>query len=974
MTQITRRSLFQGAGAAGIGIGLATAAAPPQRAHAVVADEFDALRDRWVQQITIGPGFDHTQTPFSTELAAMEAKVQQLQADMDTGSSTALWSDLPISGGGNMVATYLRLLQMAIAWATPHSGVQGDTAVLDDIKAGLDWVRANAYSPTIPQGANWYDWRIAAPKNLLTTMAIIYPHLSSTQIAQNLDSVDTHSPDWHLDTLLSNKQSTGANRAELAMIRVYYGIVAKSATKIERGVSDFAPLFRPVRSNDGFYEDGSFIQHVQTPYLANYGRALLISLATSMALLKGSTWEIDDENLPFIYDMFDRGIVPFMFNGLVMDNQAGRRVARGISVRDARRFQMDEHNRGHDMISALLLLAEASPSTEAQRIRSHCKGWLQREYWGRFMDDFTQGVANWARAKQLTDDSSVDAADEPVASRVFGASDRAVHRREEWAFAIAMCSARTTFYTCINGENVHGWHTNAGVTYWWGKNYGNGQYSDAFWPTVDPYRLPGTTVSRKPLADAQGGYRQAVPSQWAGGATDGTFAAVGQDVRGLDSTLEGKKSWFCLADQVVCLGAGISSDDGYRVETTIENRNLGETASPAFTVDGVVQSAALPTETAFAAASWASIQGHGGYVFPGGAAFRVRREARTGAWSDINVGGSAASDSLTRRYLTMWFDHGQDPSAGSYAYIVMPGATPTATSDRAAHPTVEVLANTANVQAVTDSATGVTAANFFAAGTAGPITVSAPCSVLIRETGGKLSVSVADPSQKSSTVKVTIDRTGRTAFTLASTVSEISIVRNDAKLEIIAEVGACLGASRTITFGTGSAISKRTSFVVGPAADATVRDGAYSGTNYGGDSLLVVKNSTAGYHRRAYLKFDLSSVSGTPRRAVLWVYGKTSDSNGTEATLTANRCSTDEWTESGVNWSNKPPFSGAQSTCAIGEIENWLAFDVTTLVAAQASDDGVVTIGLSGALGGNLVQLNSRAATEKKPYLQVLTS
>ena len=89
---------------------------------------------------------------------------------------------------------------------------------------------------------------------------------------------------------------------------------------------------------------------------------------------------------------------------------------------------------------------------------------------------------------------------------------RATHRRPGWAASISMADRRTTYYETGNGENLRGWHTGSGMLYWWGATYGIDQYSDAFWPTVDPYRLPGITASRKPLADAAGRRLGRVPA------------------------------------------------------------------------------------------------------------------------------------------------------------------------------------------------------------------------------------------------------------------------------------------------------------------------------------------------------------------------------------------------------------------------------------------------------------------------------
>jgi hyaluronate lyase len=129
-------------------------------------------------------------------------------------------------------------------------------------------------------------------------------------------------------------------------------------------------------------------------------------------------------------------------------------------------------------------------------------------------------------------------------------------------------------------------------------------------------------------------------------------------------------------------------------------------------------------------------------VLPG-QALRTLRERRDG-------GGTG------RDYVTLWLDHGVDPRSATYAYLLLPGAGREATQARAlvlpggsgsrAAGAVHVLANTARLQAVHVPALGLTAACFWNAGTAGDLTASAPCAVLVREhPGGTATVTVADP-------------------------------------------------------------------------------------------------------------------------------------------------------------------------------------------------------------------------------------
>lgn len=392
----------------------------------------------------------------------------------------------------------------------------------------------------------------------------------------------------------------------------------------------------------------------------------------------------------------------------------------------------------------------------------------------------------------MQDDTSVTALPEPTGHRLFPGMDRAVHRRPDWAASISMASKRMGLYETGNGENLRGWHAGAGMLQWWGRTFGNGQYTDAFWPTVDPYRLPGTTVSRKVLADAEGG-AWGLPRpdvNWVGGATDGEYAALGQFVRGLSSTLYAKKSWFCLADSVVCLAGSVRATDGVAVETVVDNRNLGASGTQALTVNGAVQPAALGWSATLNGASWAQIAGHGGYVFPGGAAVKALREARTGSWRDINTGGS--SDPVTRRYLTLWFDHGVDPAGAACAYVLMPGATVQATAARAADTGwLTVLANSNDQQGVRVASLGVTAVNFWFAGSVGGLTADRPACVLVRERGdGTATVCVSDPMRMQSGLTVTWNRPVAAVLSRPSTV-----------------VSAGTGSALTLNFGdlTGQA-------------------------------------------------------------------------------------------------------------------------------------------------------------------------
>ncbi|XVV07979.1 DUF7594 domain-containing protein [Actinosynnema sp. CA-248983] len=184
------------------------------------------------------------------------------------------------------------------------------------------------------------------------------------------------------------------------------------------------------------------------------------------------------------------------------------------------------------------------------------------------------------------------------------------------------------------------------------------------------------------------------------------------------------------------------------------------------------------------------------------------------------------------------------------------------------------------------------------------------------------------------------------------------------------EVGGSQGRSHTVTLGTGTALSPRTARAVTPSADAYVRDGTYSGSTYGTDPTLVVKAAAgAGYTRNSYLKFDLSALASAPTRAVLWVHGKVSDSDGTHTALSANGV-TAAWSES-VTWDTRPALGSVVATGRASNASDWIPLDVTAFVRSRFAVDRTVSLGLSGS--ALAVVLNSRENAVNKPFLEVLT-
>ncbi|MFF3315270.1 polysaccharide lyase 8 family protein [Streptomyces sp. NPDC003035] len=729
----SRRTFLTTAAAGGAAVALGR----PSPAHAQEG-EFEALRLRWLD-IQLGAGFDAGAEPYASRLAETGALARTFRASMAPGDSS-LWPGVTFDPPAGISQSYSRLWTMTQAYLQPGTGLTGDATLLADVLRGLDHLSTRVYKAGTQRYGNWWEWQIGSPRLLMDIVAALHPHLGPERIAAACAAVDHFVPDAMLATYSGT--STGANRVDLCRSVALGGILGANPAKIALARDALSPVFPYVTKGDGLYADGSFVQHTWVAYSGTYGQVMLDGLGRLFTLLAGSSWEVVDPNRQIILDSVEKAYAPLVYDGLMMDSVNGRAISRGYLKNDERRVMRSDHFHGQGIIAAIALLAGGASAAERERWHARVKGWIERDTVSPILSARQFGVADLARLHAVAD-APVPAAPEPTGHRLFASMDRAVHRRPGWAVNIAMASERISYYECGNGENPRGWHTGAGMLSWWTAGQG-GQYTDWFWPTVDPYRLPGTTVSTKRLADRAGGeWGAPKPAvKWVGGATDGEFAAVGQHLKGLGSTLEARKSWFCAADAVICLGAGITAADGVPVETVVDNRNLGENGGHAFTTGR----------------GWAHLEGHGGWVFPQGTAnLRTLREDRTGAWSDINT--TSSTETRTRTYQTLWLNHGTDPAGASYAYLLMPGASPRTLAARAADQDwLTILDNSAERQAVAVPSLGLTAANLWRAGTVGRLTVTAPASVLVRRRRAVLDLRISEPQRTGQPLELVWDQ------------------------------------------------------------------------------------------------------------------------------------------------------------------------------------------------------------------------
>lgn len=752
---------------------------------AVHADEYDDLRLKWRDALTGGTNLPLADSIVQSRLASIASTAQGFWSTLNTSPTrTNLWADAARPNESEDITTcYNRLRAMALAWATRGCSLETNAALGADIVSALDWAYTNYYNENKAQYDNWWDWQIGTPQHLNNTCVLIYDLLSPAQLANHQAAIHKFTP---------AATGTGANRTDTALVAAISGILSRNAAKLANARDGLSPVFPYVTSGDGFYTDGSFIQHTRHPYTGSYGSVLIDGVARLMSLLAGSTWEVTDPAsanvFRWIYDSYE----PVIYKGATMDNLRGRAVSRMGST---------DHSAGAGNMQSILQIAQFAPTHDAVAFKRMLKYWIQANTFRNFTNNVPLNLLQATR--DLMADTNITPRGELIGHYQFPSMDRVVHLRPGFGFAIAMSSSRIYTYESINQEHLKGWFTGDGMTTLYTDDLG--QFSGNYWATVDPYHLPGTTVDLTNRANASG---QSVTTgqPWVGGAGLAEFGVVGMMHRAQHSSLTSRKSWFLFDNEIVCLGAGITAATTNEVHTTVENRRLAVNTN-LLMINGALQSTNLGWSSNFANVSWCAISGVGGYVFPSGTPLRFVRHTRTNTWYDINrlLPSNNLTNPVSDHYLTFWFNHGPKPTNATYAYTLLPNAAPGTTAGYAAVPETVILQNATNGQAVQETTLGITAANFWTPGTnsADFLTVNAPASVIVREAANRIEVALSDPTQTNTgTILLTLNRTA--SWTLAAD-PRITVQQLTPQIRLAFNVNNARGRSLRVTLSTDPA-------------------------------------------------------------------------------------------------------------------------------------------------------------------------
>ena len=461
----------------------------------------------------------------------------------------------------DMNSIYTKIKQMATGYAIEGGELYKNKELLNDIVYALEYMHEHYYTKKkqkIFSGFdNWWNWDIGIPQALVQILVFIKDELTTEQINKFLSPLNQYIP---------LPKMTMANRADIAYSCIIAGALQKDYKRIARSVQMLRECFNYVKKGDGFYEDGSFIQHTVYAYIGGYGSALINAFSRISYSLEYTCFRLDEEMTERQFNWIFVHFIPFLYKGAYFDLVRGRGVSRNAKGQST----------GLATINSIFF---ALKYIKNEKSLIYLKYYLKDLYLNnKIFYDNSLSIGVLSILEELENEDIPLLNINNNFAKVFPKTDKAIAQVNGIGIGISLSSTRQGKYESINEENKKGWYQGDGMTYVYTSP---DDYASLFWQNVNPYRLPGTTVTTAPREPSGlSGQKALAKYDFVGGIFDKESLVAAMALSSsspganFNSSLIGYKAYFFSENILVCTGVNISCDDDYNVETVIENRKL----------------------------------------------------------------------------------------------------------------------------------------------------------------------------------------------------------------------------------------------------------------------------------------------------------------------------------------------------------------------------------------------------------------
>ncbi|HDG9525301.1 TPA: polysaccharide lyase 8 family protein [Staphylococcus aureus] len=665
----------------------------------VQTTDYEKLRNIWLDVNYGYDKYDENNPDMKKKFEATENEAEKLLKEMKTESDRKyLWEsskDLDTKSA-DMTRTYRNIEKISEAMKHKNTKLKTDENKTK-VKDALEWLHKNAYGKEPDKkvadltsnfknktsrntNLNWWDYEIGTPRALTNTLILLQEDFTDEEKKKYTAPIKTFAPDSDkiLSSVGKSEPAKGGNLVDISKVKLLESIIEEDKDMMKKSIDSFNTVFTYAQNSttgkerNGFYKDGSYIDHQDVPYTGAYGVVLLEGISQMMPMIKETPFNDSNQNDTTLKSWIDDGFMPLIYKGEMMD------LSRGIAIS---RENETSHSASATVMKSLLRLSDTMDKSTKAKYKKIVKTSVESDSSYK-QTDYLSSYSDISKMKSLMEDSTISTNGLTQQLKIYNDMDRVTYHNKglDFAFGLSMTSKNVARYESINGENLKGWHTGAGMSYLYNSDVKH--YRDNFWATADMKRLAGTTTldNEEPKSTD---VKKSSKTFVGGTKFDDQHASIGMDFENQDKTLTAKKSYFILNDKIVFLGTGIKSTDSSKNPvTTIENRKAND--YKLYKDDTQTTNSDNQETNSLFLESTNSTQNNIGYHFLNESKITVKKESHTGKWSDINK--SQKDIQKTDEYYEVTQKHSNTDS--KYAYVLYPGLSKDVFKSKASKVTV----------------------------------------------------------------------------------------------------------------------------------------------------------------------------------------------------------------------------------------------------------------------------------------------
>ena len=478
---------------------------------------------------------------------------------------------------------YAKLLLLCKGYYIKGTKYYNDESVVKFIEKKIEKFREYFYNLNSIEHTNWWQWEIGIPFTMNDIFMLMKGKIKDEIIVENLKTSRYFQPDPRYSgnnpvaihpSGKPLRLSTGGNRVDTVKISLFRGILLEDEVEIKLALESLPEVweYNEKDRGEGFYRDGSFIQHEAIPYAGGYGEVLLSGIGEILYVISDSKYTSVIKKVDDLYDIILNSFEPFFYNGSFTDMLSGRGIDRANN---------SDSVIGHRILNDILVVSSIFEDDKCKKLENT----VLREITKYGVEKYLEEEKSPFLYKKLTDilekyrGQEIEKYSNSI--KVCNKMTRVMKREEKYAFGIAMHSSTIGNYEAMNGENLKGWYTGDGAYYLYD---GVNDYKD-YWRDVDYYYIPGTTEIKMDMEglDAQRNFESSfVEDKVAYGISEGENGLVAMEFLNWNEKLKSRKSWALIDSKIIFIETDIESEE--KVYTTIFNKKYSNL--PKILVDG----------------------------------------------------------------------------------------------------------------------------------------------------------------------------------------------------------------------------------------------------------------------------------------------------------------------------------------------------------------------------------------------------